>query len=241
MLAYVFLNSLKEKRSSMLAESESIRNIPFFSELSPDEIRKFMQFSKLMNFKKKEIIFFEGDPYLGFFIVIKGVVRVYKSNPDGREITLHIVEPFNSFADVPLFLEESSVYPANAQALENSTLIFIPKDGFLKILKKNTRICLKMLHGFAKRLISLNQQIENLTLMDVSSRLAEYLYREYEKHGVKEIVIKRTILATYLGTIPETISRTLRKFHEDGLIEVQGKKVKLVDPMKLKLLFLHHL
>jgi signal-transduction protein with cAMP-binding, CBS, and nucleotidyltransferase domain len=56
----------------MLPESESIRNIPFFSELLPDELREFMRFSKLMNFKKKEIIFLEGDPYLGFFIVIKG-------------------------------------------------------------------------------------------------------------------------------------------------------------------------
>jgi CRP-like cAMP-binding protein len=127
------LNNLKEK-NTMLPESESIRNIPFFSELLPDELREFMRFSKLMNFKKKEIIFLEGDPYLGFFIVIKGVVRVYKSNPDGREITLHIVEPFNSFADVPLFLEESSTYPANAQALENSSLIFIPQvELFLKL------------------------------------------------------------------------------------------------------------
>ncbi|CUU07527.1 CRP/FNR family transcriptional regulator, anaerobic regulatory protein [Candidatus Thermokryptus mobilis] len=223
----------------MLPESESIWNIPFFSELSPDELREFMRFSKLMNFKKRETIFLEGDPYLGFFIVIKGVVRVYKSNPDGREITLHIIEPFGSFAEVPLFLEESLTYPASAQALENSTLIFIPKDGFLKILKNNTGICLKMLHGFAKRLISLNQQIENLTLMDVSSRLAEYLYREYEKYGVKEIIVKRTILATYLGTIPETISRTLRKFHEEGLIEVEGKKVKLIKVEKLKSLFRH--
>ena len=223
----------------MIENPEMIRDIPFFSELSTDELRKFMKISKLMNFKKGDIIFLEGDVYYGFYIVVKGAVRVYKSNPDGREITLHIIEPFNSFAEIPMFIsdrEEGNIYPANAQAIENSVLIFIPKVEFLRIINENSKICLKMLHGFAERLMSLNQQIENLTLKDVVTRLAEYLYNKYKNSGKNEINLNlsRSMLATYLGTISETISRALRKLQDEDLIEIQGKKIIIKKPEKLK-------
>jgi len=227
----------------MIEDRETIRNIPFFSELNTAELKEFMGVSKLLNFKKGEIIFLEGDIYRGFYIVIKGAVRVYKSNPEGKEVTLHIIEPFNSFAEIPLFIGEtqgkSNIYPANAQAIENSVLIFVPKEEFLKIIDRNPKICLKMLHGFAKRLMDLNQQIENLTLKDVTGRLAEYLYNEYKNHGKGEfkLNLSRVILATYLGTIPETISRALRKLQDSGLIQIQGKKITINDPEKLKQLF----
>lgn len=228
----------------MLEDKETIKNIPFFSELSTVELREFMRASKLLSFKKGEIIFLEGDFYRGFYIVVKGAVRVYKSSPDGKEITLHIIEPFNSFAEIPLFITETSdksnnVYPANAQAIENSSLILIPKEEFLKVIERNPKICLKMLQGFAKRLLSLNQQIENLTLKDVLTRLAEYLYNEYKNHGKNEfkLNISRVLLATYLGTIPETVSRALRRLQDNGLIQIQGKKITINEPEKLKQLF----
>ncbi len=228
----------------MLEDRETIKNIPFFSELSTSELKEFIRTSKLLNFKKGDIIFLEGDPYRGFYIVIKGAVRVYKSNPEGKELTLHIIEPFNSFAEIPLFISETSgkgnIYPANAQAIENSVLIFVPKEEFLKIIDKNPKISLKMLHGFAKRLMNLNQQIENLTLKEVTQRLAEYIYNEHKNHNSRELKLNlsRVILASYLGTIPETISRALRRLQESGLIQIYGKKIVINDPDKLRIFFI---
>lgn len=228
----------------MLEDRETIRNIPFFSELNTAELKEFIKASKLLNFKKGDIIFLEGEPYRGFYIVIKGAVRVYKSNPEGKELTLHIIEPFDSFAEIPLFISEalgkSNFYPANAQAIENSVLIFVPKDEFLKIIDKNPKISLKMLHGFAKKLMSLNQQIENLTLKGVAERLAEYIYNEYKNRGTNEfkLNLSRVILATYLGTIPETISRALRKLQDCGLIQIYGKKIVINNPDELKRFFI---
>ncbi len=228
----------------MLEDRETIRNIPFFSELNTSELKEFIRTSKLLNFRKGDIIFLEGEPYRGFYIVIKGTVRIYKSSPEGKELTLHIIEPFDSFAEIPLFIseipEKSKFYPANAQAIENSVLIFIPKEEFLKIIDKNPKICLKMLHGFAKKLINLNQQIENLTLKEVTQRLAEYLYNEYKNRGTNEfkLNLSRVILATYLGTIPETISRALRKLQDSGSIQIYGKKIIINNPDKLKQFFI---
>ncbi|MEN3037568.1 MAG: Crp/Fnr family transcriptional regulator [Candidatus Kryptonium sp.] len=222
----------------MNPDHDTIKQIPLFSELSTDELRKFTQISQLKKFSKKEIIFSEGDPYLGFYILLKGVVRIFKLTPDGRDITLQIVEPFNLVAEIPLF--EGKTYDSNCEALEDTILLFIPREKFLQLFIKNPKISLKILQGFAKRLKELTQQIEALTSKDVLQRLATYLAEEYEKQchnkDKKEITlnISRSTLASYLGTVIETLSRALRKLQDDGLIEVRGKKIVILNLEKLK-------
>lgn len=222
----------------MNPDHDTIKQIPLFSELSTDELRKFTQISQLKKFSKKEIIFSEGDPYLGFYILLKGVIRIFKLTPDGRDITLQIVEPFNLVAEIPLF--DGKTYDSNCEALEESTLLFIPKEKFLQLFVKNPKISLKILQGFAKRLRELTQQIETLTSKDVPQRLATYLLEEYEKQRTNRekieitLNISRSMLASYLGTVIETLSRALRKLQDDGLIEVKGRKITVLNLEKLK-------
>ncbi len=222
----------------MQPDQDTIRQIPLFSELTTEEIRKFVQISQLRRFSKKETIFLEGAPYLGFYIILKGAVRIFKITPDGRDITLQIVEPFNLVAEIPLF--DGKTYDSSCEAIEESLLLFIPKEKFLNIFVKNPKISLKILQGFAKRLKQLTQQIETLTSKDVPQRLATYLTDEYAKQcqdkSKNEIIlnISRTTLASYLGTVIETLSRALRKLQDDGLIEVKGRKIKILNLEKLK-------
>jgi CRP/FNR family transcriptional regulator len=222
----------------MKPDHDTIKQIPLFSELTTDELRKFTQISQLKKFSKKEIIFSEGAPYLGFYILLKGAVRIFKLTSDGRDITLQIVEPFNLVAEIPLF--EGKTYDSSCEAIDDSILLFIPKEKFLQFFVKNPKISLKILQGFAKRLKELTQQIETLTSKDVPQRLATYLIEEYEKQCCNreknEIVlnISRTTLASYLGTVIETLSRALRKLQDDGLIEVKGRKVIIRNLEKLK-------
>lgn len=222
----------------MRPDQDTIKQIPLFSELTTDELRKFTQISQLKKFSKKEIIFSEGAPYLGFYILLKGAVRIFKLTSDGRDITLQIVEPFNLVAEIPLF--EGKTYDSSCEAIEDSILLFIPKEKFLQLFVKNPKISLKILQGFAKRLKELTQQIETLTSKDVPQRLATYLIEEYEKqcYGKRgnEIIlnISRSTLASYLGTVIETLSRALRKLQDDGLIEVRGRKIVILNPEKLR-------
>ncbi|CUU03561.1 transcriptional regulator, Crp/Fnr family [Candidatus Thermokryptus mobilis] len=222
----------------MQPDQDTIRQIPLFSELTTEELRKFVQISQLKRFSKKETIFLEGAPYLGFYIILKGAVRIFKLTPDGRDITLQIVEPFNLVAEIPLF--DGKTYDSNCEAIEETLLLFIPKEKFLNLFIKNPKISLKILQGFAKRLKQLTQQIETLTSKDVPQRLATYLVDEYAKQcqdkNKDEIIlnISRTTLASYLGTVIETLSRALRKLQDDGLIEVKGRKIKILNLEKLK-------
>ncbi len=135
-------------------QKETLRNIPLFSELSIEQLREVTAISSLKKIPKNKILFLEGDFYKGFYILLKGGVKIYKTTIDGKESVVHILKTLNVFADIPLF--EGKNYPVSAQSLSESLVIFIPKEEFLDLIKKNPEISLKMLAGFAKRLKSIN-------------------------------------------------------------------------------------
>lgn len=220
-------------------KKETLRSIPLFSELSIQQLRNITSISSLNQFAKHQIIFREGDYYKGFYILLKGSIKVYKINPDGKEFVVHIVKPLNVFADIPLF--EGGNYPVNAEALEDSIAIFIPKDRFLEIIRNEPEIALKMLAGFAKRLKSLVNQLEDISLMEVPNRLAKYLLKEIKTSGTEnypepfiKLSVPKSTVASYLGTITETLSRAFKKLQNEGIIKVKGKIIIVTNLKKLK-------
>ncbi len=251
-------------------DAEILKKVYIFSGLSESELGQLKEITRVKKFNKGDIIFFDTEPYQGFYIVIKGLVKIYKISKDGREHILHLITRHNTFAEVPLFenLEgiqsaqtgvDSFRYPANAMALEDGTeAALIPAYKFINLLENNSAICMKMLSGFAKRLRHLNRHIEELTLMDVTKRAANFIYSEYinkrksktdakkdsKKDPQKEtqpsitLNISKNDLASYLGTIIETLSRTFKKLQDDGVIEVEGKKIIIKDIENLKKLTL---
>src|SRR5690606_19807058 len=102
-------------------------------------------------------------------------------NSNGKETVIHIVKPVNIFADIPLF--EGKDYPVNANALEESLTLFVPKEKFISLIKEHPELSLKMLGGFAKRMKSLVKQIEDLSSKEVINRLAKYILNEVNKNG----------------------------------------------------------
>ena len=232
-------NHLKDNSTESIDSKETIRRLPLFSELSIQQLRQLTKISQLKSFDKNEFLFHEGDFYSGFFILLKGSVKVYKITSDGKESVVHIIKPLSAFADIPLF--EGSNYPANAQSLEESLAIFISKEGFLNLIRENPEISLKMLAGFAKRLKSLVSQIEDISSKEVSNRLAKYLIKEIKNAGndklpepFAKLTIPKSTIASYLGTITETLSRAFKKLQNEGVIRVSGKKIFVTDLKRLK-------
>lgn len=218
---------------------ESIASAPLFSELSADQLRDVVSICKLKNCSKHDILFNEGDLYLGFYILLEGSVKVFKTTSEGSETVVHIIKPLTAFADIPLF--EGIDYPVSAQCLEDCLVIFIPKEEFLKLIKENPEISLKMLSGFAKRLKSLVSQIEDLSTKEVVNRLAKYLIKEIKlkkKGNMPEPFVKLTIprstTASYLGTVTETLSRAFRKLQNEKILRIHGKVIFIQDLKRLK-------
>ena len=218
---------------------KTLRNLPLFSELSIEQLRKISSFSKIKSFCKHDRIFNENDFYLGFYILLKGSVKVFKISSQGKESVVHLVRPLTSFADIPLF--EGGNYPVSAEALEESLVLFIPKEKFLELIYKEPGISLKMLAGFAKRLKSLISQLEDISSKEVLNRLAKYLIKEIKSAGAEKLpepfvklTIPKSTIASYLGTITETLSRSFKKLQDEKIIRVNGKKIFVNDIKRLK-------
>lgn len=224
--------------------SDNLKKVYIFSGLDDQELETLSKIVKQKTFNKGDIIFFDTEPYLGFYITITGLVKIYKISKDGKEHILHLISSYNTFAEVPLFenfneiFEDSFRYPANAMAIEDDTrVILIPARQFRELLESNTKICIKMVSGFAKRLRHLNHHIEELTLKDVTKRVAGYILTEQNKKKDNDSIslnISKNDLAAYLGTIPETLSRTLKKLQDEDMISVDGKVIKICDMERLK-------
>lgn len=236
-----------------------LKKISLFSDLSESELEKILSFSRHKKFSKGEILFFDTEPFHGFYCVLEGSVKLYKISPEGREHIVHIMSPYNTFGEVPVFenyeavLNDRAAYPINATAIEDDTEVFIVSaKPFLSYLKQSPEISLKFLSTLSKRLKLLNNHIEGLTLHDIKRRLAKYIIDEYEtakkekeklektKHIILkksdsiELNISKNDLASHLGTILETLSRTFKKLQDEKLIEVRGKKINILSFKKLK-------
>lgn len=232
-----------QSRSFLQLDNEKLKKVFLFSDLNEEELDSLKSICSMRAFGKNEIIFFDTEPYRGFYCVSKGKVRIYKVAKDGREHTLHFVSENFSFAEVPMFenpdedISEELVYPANAVALEDPTqLIFIPKKEFFRKFAANPKIYLKMISSLSKRLRLMNQHIESITLHDASKRLANFLIKEVDQKNPQtgrskpvQIGVSRSDLASYLGIAPETLSRILGKFQEDGLITISGRSLMIND------------
>jgi CRP/FNR family transcriptional regulator len=230
-----------------------LNKIFLFSSLNEKETQLIKAFSSIKTYSRGEIIFFDTEPYSGFYGIIEGLVKLYKISNEGREHILHIEYPGSTFGEVPMFEKFADkdltelAYPANSMAIEENTVVIkVPARSFLELTNRNNDICLKMLASFAKRLRFLNSHIESVTLDDVTKRLSKYLVTEVNKEHpqkekfmpkkdtVIELIISKYDLASHLGTITETLSRVLRKLQTEGIIEVNGKKILIKDLAALK-------
>ncbi|MFO7685632.1 MAG: Crp/Fnr family transcriptional regulator [Desulfobacterales bacterium] len=209
---------------------EIIANTSAFSGLSPAQLEEVRQIAVRRNFTKGEAVFFEGDQGSGFYIVIDGLIKIFKLAPDGKEQILHIIGPGEPFGEVAVFAGRS--FPANAEVLADSRLLFFPRDAFVGLISRNPSLALKMLAVLSMRLRQFTVQVESLSLKEVPGRLASYLLlladEQDDPHGA-ELPIPKGQLASLLGTIPETLSRIFTKMAAQGLIEVNGRNIRIVD------------
>lgn len=214
-----------------------ISGVPLFNGLSEAQLNDVRQIAVDKFYDKGKTIFLEGDDCNGFYIVADGKVKIYKVSFEGKEHILHIYGPGNPFGEVPVFAGRK--FPANAQTLLKSHLLFFPRKAFVDLISQNPSLSLNMLAVLSIRLRQFTIQIENLSLKEVPGRLASYLLYLSKEQGRTDVVtlnISKGQLASLLGTIPETLSRILAKMNKEHLIDTSGRNIKLLDQSGLEIL-----
>lgn len=209
-----------------------IKGIPLFSELNLDDMMRLMPSCSVRQERKGTLLFREGERYRGMYVVLEGSVKVFRVTPEGRETVLHLLFPPQTLAEIPMFA--GSDFPAHAETLEDSTLCFVERDGFLSLIQRDTDLAVKMLAGLSKRLRTLASQLEEITAHDVRTRLLHYLIGEHEQqtHAHAQLLphvrlrVSKSVLASTLSTTLETLSRTFRKLEDEGVLRVKGRLVQ---------------
>ena len=160
---------------------ERLRRVPLFAELEDEDLDRLAGLSRIAQLRRKEMLFVDGEPYAGMYVILSGLAVVYKQSGDGRMLILHVCRPGDSVAEDPLFEEPEARYPAHGRVTRDSEVMFLPREKFLPFLKQHPEVAWEMLKGFAVRLRELSQQLEGVTLREVTARLARYLLSEIEK------------------------------------------------------------
>ncbi len=207
-----------------------ISTIPLFNGLPEDQIVAIKKIAVKKQINKGEIIVSEGDEGEGFFVIVEGRVKVFKVSTEGKEQILHIFGSGQPFGEVPVFTGQR--FPANAQAIDKTRVLFFPRASFVNLISANPSLALNMLAIMSIKLRQFAVQIENLSLKEMPARLASYLISlagEQNKDEVVTLQISKGQLASILGTIPETLSRVFAKLSGQNLINVDGKKITLLD------------
>jgi CRP/FNR family transcriptional regulator len=209
-----------------------LKRVQLFSGLSDTEFAFLTAHLVSRKYVAGEMVFSEGDPCAGLYVVQSGNVRIFKSSANGREQVLSIDGPGSSIAELPVF--DGGNYPASAQALSDSTLLFFSRQDFQALCLQYPQVALKVLRMIGARLRRLVGIIEELSFTTVRHRLIALLVRLGKAASTgKEDSVTLTIpannseLAAQIGTVRELVSRNLSRLQSEGLIVINNRELTI--------------
>lgn len=216
---------------------EILAKSQFFSQLDEQSMEEVAAAATVMSVGRQAMVFFEGDQAHAIYIVGSGKVKVFKQSPDGKEQILMIAGVGESFAEAALF--SGGRYPASAQALEECELVVMNRERFVGLMGKHPELAVNLIARLSSLLRKMTALVEELSLTDVSTRLAHYLVMKIHEEGFAAdhrvtLTVKKGVLASQLGTIPETLSRSLARLTREKVIAVDGPHIEILDLTRLK-------
>jgi CRP/FNR family transcriptional regulator len=236
--------SIEVGKFKQLVTENTLRGCQLFMGLPAADISAIASFVVPKHLDKGDYLFQEGDRSEGFYVVQQGAINVHRVGAGGKEQVIHLFRPIESFAEATLATEGG--YPADARAIEPTTVLLVPKTDFVDLLRKRPELSLRMLASMSQHLRVIVGLLDDLTLKDIETRLANWLLKQCPRpmsNGAVEIKLDRTkrVLAAEMGITSETLSRTLAKFRGHKLLRVAGKNIVITQPRKLDALLRKHL
>lgn len=210
---------------------------PLFASVRDPARQRLIDMAQSKTFRAEQVIFSQGQPVPGLFVVDSGLVRIFKVAPTGREHVLHVVGPSHTFAEVAVL--SGFPCPANAAALETSRCIMLPTKPLIAALQSDHALCLQLLTGMGRWVHHVVQLLENIVLRDAAARVAHYLLTTESvaagKVDVVKLPMRKQDLANHLNLTGETLSRVLRRLTDQAVIEsIDRRHVHLLDRTALE-------
>jgi CRP/FNR family transcriptional regulator len=235
-------NELSELKQAAIINT--LRSCQLFAGLPVADLKNVAAITVLKHLEKGDYLFREGDSSRGFYVVQQGAINVHRVSSAGKEQVIHVFRAGESFAEATLATQ--TCYPADARALQFSQVLLVQKHEFIALLRRHPELAMRMLGSMSQHLRVLVGLLDDLTLKDVETRLANWLVKrctepESQRPLQIELPMTKRVLAAELGTVSETFSRTLAKFRHQNLITVKGRLVTVLAPARLSALLRKHL
>lgn len=214
----------------------TLRCSQLFAGLPPEDLTAIAGFIRVLSLAKGDYLFHEGEASRGFYVVQGGAIDVHRVNAAGKERVIHVFRPGETLAEAAL--ASPTGYPASARAVEPSTVLIIPKEPILELIGRRPDLALRMLGSMSGHLRVLVGMLDDLTLKDVETRLLNWLVKRANAAGGRASVTiqlpgTKRVLAAELGTSSETLSRTLARLRDRGLITVATRSITVLDACAL--------
>lgn len=209
----------------------------FFCKAKEGALRELDKERTVSDYKKGETIFKEGQRPFGVFCLYSGKVKLSKMGDDGKEHIIRLVKPGDLFGYRSILGMDK--YHASAIALEEASVCFIPKDQFLDLLIQDKELIFDIIKILSEDLKNAELQMTHMARKPVRERAAEAILFIKETYGLEEdgitinAIFSREDLANIVGTATETIIRLLSEFNREEMIQLQGKKIKILNEEKL--------
>lgn len=206
----------------------ALQSCSLFAGLSPENVQSLASASRVQEFEAGELIFEQGDPCPGVFVVQSGLVRIYCQGPGGQQHVLHLCTAGQSFAEVAVFA--GFALPASAVCVEPTVCVMIPSPFLQNLIASNHAFCRQMLAGMAYWTRHFTERLHDIVLRDASDRVASYLQSLSQADGgYVDLPAPKKDIANHLNLTSETFSRTLRRLADDGQIELTaGRRIRLL-------------
>jgi CRP/FNR family transcriptional regulator, dissimilatory nitrate respiration regulator len=215
-----------------------LRRIPMLATLPGPVLGELLALAVPAPLHKGEVLFSEGEPAAFLPLLLSGRVKLYRSDAEGREQVIHLVRAPASFGEAAVF--GPGVFPATAEVLEDGTLLQVPRDVLLDLLRRRPEVCLALLASLSAWLRRLVDLVDSLSLATVEQRVAGYLWATVTRAAPNpgsgtavHLEDPKHVIAALCGTAPAVLSRTFRKLEQAGLIRVDGATVTVFDPTGL--------
>jgi CRP-like cAMP-binding protein len=217
------------------ASQAVLRQVPYFADLDEAGLARIEERLVERRYERGEVVFMEGGPCQGLYMVRSGRLRIFKVSAEGREQVLMVAGPGETFNEVPNF--DGGTNPASAEALEPSVLYLLPKKDLLSIVETEPVVARAIMRVFASHLRHLTALVEDLSFRNVTSRVAKILLGQVQRAGVgadaRPPRLTQQQMAAMAGTAREVVGRALKAMEQQGVIRVERGRVVVVSPERL--------
>ena len=211
-----------------------LKHIRLFDGISPSEMQEMEKITRMEEVKKRQPLYLPGDPSSNVYLLKKGRVKIANTASSGKEVTFDILDPGEIFGELDVL--EDAPRSTSAETLDDALICVIPRKDFDQYLAMHPTVMFKLTKLIGLRLKKIQSRVEDLVFRDVPARLAHLLVELSKTEGVAEkqgirlkVKLTHQEMANLIGCSRETVSSTLGQFRDEGLIQLDGRTMTILD------------